>query len=325
VRDQALSDVRPVVVAMLTYKRPDDLAEAVPAILDQTENDRRPATLLIVDNDPLGSAAEAVGRFADRGVRYVNEVKPGIAAARNRALDEVDPDALLIFIDDDERPCDGWLLGLLDTQARYGSAGVVGPVVSEYDREPAAWITEGRIFDRRRMPTGSEVDVAATNNLLLDMAEVRRLGVRFDEQFGLSGGSDTLFTRQLHQRGGRMIWCDEALVVDRVPVGRLTVSWMVQRAFRFGNSWTRTALVLATSPARRGLVRVDAVARGLVRVGGGALRFGGGALRRDTGRMARGARTAARGAGLIGGVFGYVYHEYRRTGVEVPPVAIAGP
>jgi GT2 family glycosyltransferase len=301
---------------MLTYKRPTDLAEAIPAILEHTEQQTPPATLMIVDNDPAGSARDAVAAFVDRGVRYLNETRPGIAAARNKALDESPADALLVFIDDDERPCEGWLTLLLRTYERFRSAAVVGPVVSEYDTDPEEWITAGRVFDRRRLPTGSVVDVAATNNLLLDLSQVHAIGLRFDEEFGLSGGSDSLFTRQLHRSGGRLIWCDEAVVIDKVPVGRLTRRWVLQRAFRFGNSWTRTALVLADSPADRGRVRLDSTIRGLARVGGGAARVAGGLVTRNVGLRARGQRTVARGTGMVSGIFGYVYHEYRRPAMS---------
>lgn len=40
-RAEGFMDTRPVVVAMLTYRRPDDLADAIPAILEQTRRDRK--------------------------------------------------------------------------------------------------------------------------------------------------------------------------------------------------------------------------------------------------------------------------------------------
>lgn len=310
-----------VVVAMLTYQRPGDLAAAIPAILAHTASIEPPATLMVVDNDPAGSAADAVAAFGDRGVVYVNETRPGIAAARNRAIDESPADALLIFIDDDERPRDHWLSLLLETYRTHRSAAVVGPVVSEYEIEPEPWIQAGRFFDRRRLPSGTAVEVAATNNLLLDLAQVHAHGLRFDEKFGQSGGSDTLFTRQLVRRGGRMVWCDEAVVVDVVPAGRLTRRWVLHRAFRSGNSWTRTSLALAGSARERLAVRVRTFGIGAVRVAGGLARMAVGTVTRSTGRRVRGLRTVARGAGMAAGVFGYVYQEYRRPTVAAAVTA----
>lgn len=305
---------RPVVVAMLTYRRPADLAEALPRILAHTE--RAGATLLIVDNDPEGSAAATVAAVGGDGrpgrVGYVNETRPGIAAARNRALDEAPADALLIFIDDDERPTEGWLDLLLATWTTHRSAAVVGPVVSEYEVEPDRWVAAGRFFDRRRLPTGTAVDVAATNNLLLDLAQVHAHGLRFDEAFGASGGSDTLFTRQLVGAGGRMIWCDEAVVIDKVPASRVTRDWVLRRAFRSGNSWTRTSLEMASSMPRRTAVRGQTLGIGAARIGAGAAAVLLGTLTRNLARRVRGVRTLCRGAGMAAGAFGYVYQEYRR-------------
>lgn len=307
-----LSDGRPVVVAMLTYQRPEDLAEAVPAVLEQLRSLHLPATLLIVDNDPGASAESAMQSCAASDCRYVHEPSPGIAAARNRALDESPEGALLIFIDDDERPQPGWLSALLDTYREYGSAAVAGAVVSDFASEPDPWVAAGEFFKRRRMPTGTPIVVAATNNLLVDTAVVRRAGLRFDERFGQSGGSDTMFSRQL-ARVGSMVWCDQAVVVDQVPSARLTRSWVLRRAARSGNSWVRTSIALEDDLVPRTIVRVRATAAGTARiVGGSAVALGGmasGSLR----RRARGRRTVARGFGMVSGAIGRVQSEYRRS------------
>lgn len=304
---------RPVVVAMLTYRRPDDLAEALPGILSHTEPVG--AELLVVDNDPAGSAEPTVSAMSGR-VRYVNETRPGIAAARNRALAECAEDSLLVFIDDDERPTDRWLQCLLETFEDSRPAAVVGPVVSEYDVEPDAWVAAGRFFDRRRLPTGTEVDVAATNNLLLDLEQIHRLNLRFDEKFGASGGSDTLFTRQLVRAGARMIWCDEAVVVDKVPAARVTRDWVLRRAFRSGNSWTRTSLELSPAGPRQWATRAQTLVVGTVRIAAGLAGLVVGSVTGRLGRRVRGMRTIARGAGMAAGSFGYVYLEYRRPKVR---------
>lgn len=314
----ALRETLDVVVAMLTYRRPDDLAAAVPALLAQAEavagssGDR--VTVLVVDNDPAGSAREQVA--AADGVHYLHEPRPGIAAARNAALDAVlDPATradVLVFVDDDERPVDDWLERLLGTYRDAGGACVVGAVVSEFDVEPDAWLRAGRFFDRRRLPTGTPVTVAATNNLLLDVAALRATGVRFDEAFGLSGGSDTLFSRSLVARGIAMVWCDEAIVTDVVPADRTTREWVLHRARRSGNSASRAAVALAPTGAARLWARTSSTARGLVRVAGGAARVAIGTVVRSPRHDARGRRTLERGIGLVSGSIGHVVYDYAR-------------
>ncbi|MGY4643593.1 glycosyltransferase family 2 protein [Cellulomonas sp. URHB0016] len=299
-----------VVVAMLTYRRPDDLAVAVPALLAQAGTVPDEVRLLVVDNDPDGSAR---GLVEASGAHYVHEPRPGIAAARNAAMSAAADADVLVFIDDDERPVDRWLALLLDTYRDTGAPCVVGPVVSEFAAPPDAWVRAGRFFDRRRMPTGTPVTVAATNNLLLDVAMLRETGVRFDEAFGLSGGSDTLFSRTLVARGVRMVWCDEAVVVDVVPADRSTRSWVLHRARRSGNSASRCAVALASSPVGRSRARVRAVLEGSVRIAAGAARTAVGAVLRSPEHDARGRRTVARGTGMVSGAVGHVVYDYARA------------
>lgn len=308
------SDELRVLLAVLTYRRPADLREILPELLAQTSRVGAWSEVLVVDNDPDAGAADLVGGFAGEGrVRYAHEAAPGIAAARNRALAESAGFDVLVFIDDDERPVEEWLARLLATYAVERPTAVVGPVVSRYDEQPEPWISAGRFFDRRRLPTGTVLDVAATNNLLLDLAQVRELAVEFDERFGLTGGSDTLFTRQIVARGGRMVWCDEAVVWDVVPRSRLTRRWVLHRAFRSGNGHSRVALEGATSHLERLRVRAGLTARGAVRFAGGCARYLAGALTGSLGARARGLRTVVRGAGMLSGAYGYVYSEYKRT------------
>ncbi|RIJ54842.1 glycosyltransferase family 2 protein, partial [Clavibacter lycopersici] len=170
--------------------------------------------ILVVDNDPEAGARAAVAAAAEGAavpvaavrISYVHEPEPGISAARNRALDESRADDLLVFIDDDERPTDGWLAALLGLQLSTGCAAVAGPVESRFEVEPDAWIHAGRFFERRRPASGTVLEVAATNNILVDLRRIRDWGIRFDAGFGATGGEDTLFTRAIVSHGGVMLW-----------------------------------------------------------------------------------------------------------------------
>lgn len=316
-----IGSARRVVIAVLTYRRPEDISLALPRLAAQAQtldgtDPPADATVLVIDNDPEASARAAVQEIAQTLppglVRYAHEPRPGIAAARNRALADATDAALLVFIDDDEVPSERWLARLVELQARSGAAAVVGPVISEYEHEPEPWIQAGRFFRRRRLATGTRLTVAATNNLLLDLRQVRSLGLGFDERFGLSGGSDTLFTRQLVQRGGSMLWCDEAVVVDRVPASRLTRGWVLRRALRSGNSAARVNLELAATALPRMVARASSLVSGSLRLFGGAARLGAGLVTGSAAHQAMGLRTAARGLGMASAAFGYVYSEYRR-------------
>ncbi len=308
---------RKVLVAVLTYRRPEDLDAVVPLLLAQarevTRAGRDRVDVLVVDNDPDGGAASSPALGPDPALSYRHEPRPGIAAARNRALDEAAGYDVLVFVDDDERPTPGWLAALLATFEASGACAVVGPVVSSFAAPLDPWVAAGGFFRRRRMPTGSAVTVAATNNLLLDLHAVRRAGLAFDERLGLAGGSDTLFTRALVAAAGSMVWCDEAVVTDVVPAARATREWVLRRQLRSGNSWSRTALMLCDGRSRRLALRLALTARGVLRLAAGPALWLAGVATRDVARRARGAKVVARGAGLLMGAYGLSYDEYRRA------------
>lgn len=314
----ASADVTPVSVtlAALTFRRPQDLALLLPELLEQAcrQTPGWEVGLLVVDNDPDRGAHDAVLAYAADStvpVRYTHEPEPSIAAARNRALNDAST-RLLVFIDDDERPSSGWLSLLLAEFERSRAAAVVGPVVSTFEVEPDAWIEAGGFFKRRRMPSGSRVALAATNNLLLDLDVVRRHGLQFDRAYALTGGEDMLFSRQLDARGEQIVWCDEAFVTDVVPAARVTHRFVTMRAFSHGNTWARTSLDMAARWPGRSLVRARLLGHGFSRVLAGGLRALLGRVSRRTDHDARGTRMMMRGVGMIAGAVGWRYEEYRR-------------
>jgi succinoglycan biosynthesis protein ExoM len=300
-----------VLIAVLTYQRNDDLVELLPLLVAQLGD--RAGEVLVVDNDPDGSAAPTVSEMGLPGVRYVHERQPGIAHARNRALDEAGDAHVLVFIDDDERPDAMWLTQLLDCYQREQSVAVAGAVIPDVGRIEDPWIEAGGFFVRARHRTGSEVPAASTANLLIDLRQLEALGsVRFDERFGLSGGSDTMFTRELLARGGRIVWCDEAIVTDYIRPARANRGWVLQRHFRSGNSWARTSVELSRAGWATLLVRLRLTFIGVARIVLGTMRSAFGVITRSLRHQARGSRTAARGTGMALGAWGRVYVEYRR-------------
>lgn len=298
-----------VTVAVLSYQRPAKLRVGLPLVLEQV----LPlvgARVLVVDNDPDGSAEQVVAELASDRVHYVLEPRPGVSAARNRALDESQDSDLLVFIDDDEQPCPGWLCPLLDTWALTRPAAVMGRVVSHFEHDLDPWVAAGDFFRRPRMPTGTEIPVAATGNLLLDLGQVRALGVRFDPSFGLSGGEDSLFTRQIARGGGRMAWCDESVADDFVPAERTNRVWLRARVIGQATIETRVRLTLASGPAERMRVRLLVVVPGLARIAAGGARVSAGKALGSRYHQARGMRMLWRGMGRLRGT---VHEQHART------------
>jgi glycosyltransferase involved in cell wall biosynthesis len=295
------------VIAVVTYRRNADLDFLLPLLQQEAASIEPPAGVLVVDNDPdAGARAIAEGH----GAVYAHEPVPGIAAARNRALDEATAWRYLAFIDDDEHPEPGWLRALLATIAQTGAAAVAGAVVSEFEELPEEWVLASRLFERPRVATGTPVPAAATNNLILDLTQV--LPRRFDERLGLVGGSDNLFTRQLVRDGLLLTWCDEAVVIDRVPAPRATREWVRRRAYRIGNSEIVVSLLLSTSSAERAAIRARAIVSGTVRMAVGLIQITYGAVFGDLRHRAGGSRLFNRGRGRVFAALGSTYAEYLR-------------
>ncbi|WP_406247030.1 glycosyltransferase family 2 protein [Microbacterium sp. M] len=302
-----------VAIGIPTFRRPDKLATLLaelPARIAEVGLDR-PVRILVVDNDPSGSA-RAVAQAAGPGVEYAIEPTPGIAAVRNRLMDEAEGSRLLAFIDDDERPLDHWLSSLVGTWVTHGSAAVMGRVISVFPDEVDPWLLGTGVFRRRERPTGLEIPVAAAGNLLLDLDQIRSLGIRFDTSLGLAGGEDTLFSRMLVAAGGRIVWCNESRAEDDVPAERLTRQWAMRRAYNGGNLAVDNDLRLEASAVRRQAIRVRRLIGGLVRASLGWLRHAWGRLRGDLEDDARGMRTAYRGWGMANGALGRRHLEYTR-------------
>ena len=198
---------------------------------------------------------------------------------------------------------------------------MTGLVIPVYAEQPDQWITAGGFFIRENHAQGTVMPAASTANLLLDRRMIERLGLRFDETFSLTGGSDHVFTKSLIRSGGRIVWAADATVTDQVPASRLTRSWVRRRAFRIGNTWSRAALHFASRGPIRMLVRLRLTVLGAARAGLGALRIGLGVATLSQLHRARGNRTALRGLGMLAGAWGGTLHEYRRPRLDAGKAA----
>ncbi|MBD9698238.1 glycosyltransferase [Flavimobilis sp. GY10621] len=306
-------------VVILTYRRDAELrrsltaatahVRALPDFLPRTE-------VLVVDNDPAGGAGATVAELAAASrraggphVRYVHEPRPGIGAARARALAEVTTD-LLVFLDDDDEPGETWLEPLVATWARTGATLVSGAIIARWEVGPDPWTEAGAFFRRPMLPTGTPRRSAPTGNLLVDVAGVRSLGLTFRADRGLRGGEDTLFTREVTSSGGSLVACAESVVIDRVPVERSERRWLLARVRSHAATSVDVEVQLATGAVARTRVRAASAGRGAMVTVRGALRLVA-ARGRDT-KDVRARRDLARGAGLVAGAWGVHHEAYRR-------------
>ena len=333
-------------IAMLTYRRNDYLAQVIPELLaqaDDVSDAQTTASVLIVDNDPQSGAravveaaraalageqseaAEPSGRAdsaaaaATSRLVYVHEPEPGIVAGRNCALSQAHGSDALIFIDDDEIPSPGWLKALVSTWRAQGCAAVTGPTPPTFEVDPSPWVTASGAFDSWEVADGAQVRSADTGNLLLDLAVVERLGLRFDPRYGLTGGEDSLFTRQLTRAGGVIRFAAGAVVTKRVPAARARRTWVLERSLRSGSSWARVRIDTAGSAGDgasaalpRLRLRLGYGLKGLAKAGVDGARAGVARLRGDVPAQARYEVSSRGGLGMVVGALGGHVREYGR-------------
>jgi glycosyltransferase involved in cell wall biosynthesis len=302
-----------VAVCVTTYRRPDGLSRLLRSLHAQTFSGTRPALqLVVVDNDAAGGSRDVCVESAPRDDwprTYAIEPRRGIPYGRNTALAHVRADMEFVaFIDDDEVAAPDWLDRLLAAQQRFQADVVAGPVTPVFAEGTPAWVIRGGFFQRPRYRSGQPLNVAYTCNVLVRRDILRDMAGPFDTRFGLSGGEDSHLFRRLAQAGYRLVWEDAAMVQESIPRSRSTVGWLLRRALRTANSMALIEVDLSRSPLRRPRIVVKGLAwmlLGLLLTPGGLL------LGRH--RSVQGGRYFCYGLGLLLGLCGMRYEEYRRT------------
>jgi succinoglycan biosynthesis protein ExoM len=301
-----------VAVCACTYLRPRGLARLLDGLAAVEVPDGVAVEVVIVDNDPSGSAArvvEAARAAFPFPLHYEVEPERGIVAARNAAAAAASrrgADAVA-FVDDDEWPSPAWLVELVRVAEATGAEVVTGTVEPVFDVEPPAWVRLGRFFERPRHPDGTRIPYARTGNALVAAGALAAHDPPFVDT-GSDGGEDTLFFHRAHLEGRLIVWADAATVYESVPESRVTAGWLVRRQFRYGLTRSAALRSLDGSPwrfARRAALGVLTMMQGVGELAVGLLRGGGRAA------AVRGAATMASGAGLVLGLLGVGHDTYR--------------
>lgn len=244
-----------ICVCVCTYKRPELLKRLLSKLEEQKSEGLFDHSIVIVDNDRAESARQiSESSTRQSKVSYYVESEQNIALARNKAIKNAKGD-FIGFIDDDEFPDEGWLLDLYKAVDRFGSDGILGPVVPSFEEKPPKWVLKGHFFDR---PTHSTGHILGWKNTRTGNALIRRRVFEedhnwFDPAFG-SGGEDRDFFRRKIEAGYIFVWCNEATVFETVPPERWKRTVLLKRALlrgkmAFNATKSRPASVLKSAVA----------------------------------------------------------------------------
>jgi succinoglycan biosynthesis protein ExoM len=182
---------------------------------------------------------------------------------------------------------------------------VAGRIVPVVHPGAPSWARPELFTDWPERPTGASVPTAITANALVSADLLRGLEGPFDSDFGITGGSDSHMFRRATEAGARIVWAADAVVEDMIGPAHTNLRWVLQRAFRYGNS----AAFIDRSVSRRW--RAKCLAKAIVRLGGGAALVAVAAVRSRS-RMVAAMRHVSMACGSILATAGYRYYEYRQ-------------
>lgn len=260
-----------VAVIVPTLRRPDSLARALRSLFAQARVADRVAEIVVVDNDPLGSAAatvEALRGDAPWPLVYVAAPRPGVATARNAGLAATRA-PLIAFLDDDEAAGPDWLDALLRARDETGADAVFGPIDG---RAPDArpWLKPylERFFGREGPAETGRIDRPhGCGNSLLVRATALPGAAPFNVASDQAGGEDDALFAALAARGGTFGWAADARVEEFAPAHRATLAYALARAFAYGQGPSQTA---AAARNWAGVLRWMVIGAGQTLVWGGA-------------------------------------------------------
>ena len=219
-------------VCICTFRRPGILS-AIDSVAKQIVPPSISVRILIIDNDAEQSAFSIVTEFRSRTtIRLDYKHAPGqnISMARNAGLDAATT-PWLVFMDDDEFASTKWLSGLI--ASRNGANAVFGPCEAIYREGTPDWIKQGDYHSNRITET-EPITTGYTSNVLIDMAFVRRHGLRFAPELGRTGGEDTMFFHAMYLKGGVLKYASSAVVYETVVSSRVNLAWILRRRYRAG-------------------------------------------------------------------------------------------
>lgn len=223
-----------VTVCIATRNRPAGLERLLSSLLSQRN---APAfDVLVVDNDPGGSARGLVERYADRlTITYAVEIRPGVSSVRNRCVSQSRA-PLLAFIDDDEWAEPDWLAVLCEKMADSSVAAAVGTRTFVFAEDVPLHRRTCALFVVPALEDGQPL---AWNQTMIANACLRRAALPdathpFDPALNMIGGEDSHLFAEIIGKGGRVIAASGAVTREYRSAQRTTLRDLLGRAYRHG-------------------------------------------------------------------------------------------
>jgi GT2 family glycosyltransferase len=234
---------REPVVAVCTNRSPAAVAEALAALSEQTPPER----IILVTSGLTADQAAAHRALAPGPV--VEEPRPGLALARNRALERAAAGGAIAFVDDDAVVDPGWWNALVRRWADAGDdvAVIGGPIRPRWAAPPPDWVSGPILGALTLLDLGPDErvldpDVTALYGANISFAvDPLRAAGGFDTAYGHSGArvffaEEDEAQRALARAGYRVLYAPELGVQHVIPAERLTRRSFARRRFAYGRA-----------------------------------------------------------------------------------------
>ncbi|MCB0989783.1 MAG: glycosyltransferase [Acidimicrobiales bacterium] len=297
-------------VTVATYRRPKGLDRLLSSIAEAEVPKGAELLVVVVDNDPEGSSRDIVDQYASLlETHYEIEPERGIPFVRNRGVRAaLDLGAThILFVDDDERVDEQWLVGIASARARLDAPIIAGTIISEFEEDPPRWAIDSGAFQRRIREDGASIDFATTANSMVDAELLAGRPGPFDTRLRYSGGSDLQLFAELHNEGHQIRCTTAATTYELYPQSRVTKEWLLKRQRRRGTNRSTTLRLTGGGPSRY----AKRIVAGCYEMLAGLAQTARGWVGRDEVGRLKGRMRFMYGVGMLAGLFGARVDEYR--------------
>jgi succinoglycan biosynthesis protein ExoM len=213
------------------------LRQCLESVAAQIVPEQVEVEVVVVDNEgePNNQAfVRDVSTHCPFPVHYVHEPRRGIPQARNAALTKCRDLGVdwIAFTDDDCWASPTWLASLLEAAAGHKADVVYGRREFIFPTPLPFWTMRP---EQGTHAEGEVLPYASTHNALLSVRLISgNAGMRFDER--LAHGEDTDFFHRAAQRGARIVYSAEPLILEVVSPDRATLYYQTRRAYYYAAS-----------------------------------------------------------------------------------------
>ncbi len=205
----------------------------------------KPSQIIIIDNNEKKSDfSKLICGLAD--VEIIHLPKPNLSTARNMAIKNFSGD-LILFLDDDAIPAIDWIEKIVDGFEKYNSDMIGGRIELFLQKKEPKWFTKScRSYLSKLTYYNNDIEVVIPPRYLVgaNMAFPKKTFEKFglflknSDRIGkkLISLGDVEMVRRIYNHGGKATYLNSAKVEHIIPVSRMTMSYLIKRAFWQGIS-----------------------------------------------------------------------------------------